>query len=86
MPPERNRDANEWEEHVERKEMRVRRRVWIWDKEVETIVEDKEEGDDKGLGDFDAVYAGENVDAIWAEDGDRCHVDVVEESELEERS
>lgn len=36
------------------------------------------------MGDFDAVYAREDVDAVGAEDGDGEHVEVVEEAELEQ--
>lgn len=45
--------------------------------EVEHVVSGEEEGDDEGLGDFDAVYAREDVDAVWCEDGDCGHVEVV---------
>ena len=48
--------------------------VRVGGQEVEGVVEQEEEGDDEGLGDFDAVYAGEDVDAVGAEDGDGGHV------------
>ncbi len=51
--------------------------VGVGGEEVEAIVEDEEGGDDEGLGDFDAVYAGEDVDAIGAEDGDSGHIYIV---------
>ena len=56
----------------------------IGHEEVQNIVEDEEEGDHEALGDFDAVYAGEDVDAVGAENGNCGHVDIVEESEVEE--
>lgn len=31
--------------------------MWVWDQKVETIVEDEEESDDEGLGNFNAVYS-----------------------------
>ncbi|RFU29736.1 hypothetical protein B7463_g6615, partial [Scytalidium lignicola] len=66
-------DADEGDEHVEGEEVGVGRWVGVRDEEVETVVEDEEEGDDEGLGDFDAVYPGEDVDAVGAEDGDAGH-------------
>lgn len=64
--------------------MGVSRRVRVWCEEIETIVEGEEERDDDALGDFDAVDASQHVDALWAEHGDAGHVDVVENSEIEE--
>lgn len=49
-------------------------------KEVEHVVSGEEEGDDEGLGDFDAVYACEDIDAVWCEDCDCSHVEVVRPS------
>ena len=54
--------------------------------DVEAIVEHQERGDDEALRDFDAVYAGEDVDRVRAEDGDCGHVDIVEPPKLEQRS
>ncbi|QSZ32658.1 hypothetical protein DSL72_002237 [Monilinia vaccinii-corymbosi] len=42
---------------------------------VQGVVEDEQERDDDGLRYFDAVDAGEDVDAIGAEDGDAGHRD-----------
>ena len=64
--------------------MRVGRGMRIGHEEVQSIVEDEEEGDHEALGDFDAVDAREDVDAVWAEDGDGGHVDVIEGTEVEE--
>lgn len=36
------------------------------------------------MGNFDAIDAGENIDAVGAENGNGSHVDVVERAELEE--
>lgn len=77
-------DADPGEEEVKREEMGVGGRVGVRRKEVEAIVEGDEEGHDDALGDFDAVDAGEHVDALGAEHGDAGHVDVVEEAEVEE--
>lgn len=77
-------DTDPGEEEVEREEMGVGGRVGIWCGEVEEIVEGKEEGDNNALGDFDAVDAGEHVDALGAEHGNAGHVEVVEGSEVEE--
>jgi len=60
--------------------------VGVWNEQVETVVDDEQEGDDERLRDLDPVYAGEDVDAVWAEDRYRCHVYVVEGAEIEERS
>jgi hypothetical protein len=38
------------------------------------------------LGDLDAVHPCQNVDAVWAEDSNGEHVNVVEKSELQELS
>ena len=55
-----------------------------WADKVKGVVDDEEDCYDERLRDFDAVYAGEDVDAVGAEDGDGGHVDVVEEAEVEE--
>lgn len=47
MPPERQGDANEWKEHIQREKMRVRRWMWVWHKQVEAIVENKKECNDE---------------------------------------
>lgn len=57
---------------------------WEWTDEVECVVYDQQKGNDERLSDFDPVYAREDVDAVWAEDGDREHVDVVQGAEIEE--
>lgn len=77
--PERQRDADEGEQEVEREEVGVGGRVRVGGEggEVEEVVEGDEEGDHDGLGDFDAVDAGEDVDRIGAEDGEGSHVGVV---------
>ena len=64
--------------------MGVGGRVGVWSCEVEEIVEGEEEGNDDALGDFDAVDAGEHVDALGAEHGNAGHVEVVEGTEVEE--
>lgn len=77
-------DADPGQQEVEREEMGVGGRVRVWGCEVEEIVEGEEEGDDDALGDFDAVDAGEHVDALGAEHGNAGHVEVVEGAEVEE--
>ena len=57
--------------------MRVGCRVWVCGEQVQAVVEDEEEGDDEGLGDFDAVDASKDVDAVGAEDGYAGHVDII---------
>lgn len=84
VAPQRQTDADEGEQHVQREEMGVRRRMRERAEQVEGVVEHEQEGDDEGLGDFDAVYAREDVDAVRAEDGDCGHVDVVEGPEVEQ--
>lgn len=77
MPPEGERDADEGEEEVETEEMRVGCWMRVGGEEVEAVVQNEECGDDEGLGDFDAVYAGEDVDGVGAEDGNTGHVNIV---------
>ncbi|TFB03297.1 hypothetical protein CCMA1212_004231 [Trichoderma ghanense] len=78
------RDADPGEEQVEREEVGVGGRVRVGREKVEAVVEGDEQGDDEALGDFDAVDAGEHVDALRAEHGDAGHVGVVEGAEVEE--
>ena len=63
--------------------MGVGSRMWVGCQQVKRIIEDEEEGNDERLRDFDAVNPSEDIDAVWAEYGHGCHVDVVEESQLE---
>lgn len=84
VPPEGEGDADEGEEEVEGEEMGVCCWVGVVGEEVEAVVHGEEAGDDEGLGDFYAVYAGEDVDGVWGEDGDAGHVDVVQPAEVEE--
>jgi len=64
--------------------VRVGSRVRIWRKEVQAIVEDEEKSDDDALRDFNAVYACQHVDALRAEHGNACHVNIVEKPEINE--
>jgi hypothetical protein len=80
VEPERDRDADEWEEHVQGEQMRVRCWMWVRDEKIEAIVDDEQDSDDDGLRDFDAVDAGQDIDAIGTEYCYCCHVDVVEEA------
>lgn len=88
VPPERRGDADEGEEEVNGEEvgvccwMRARRR-WRG-VERQEVVEEEEDGDDDGLRDFDAVDAGEDVDAVGAEDGDAGHVGVVDPTKIDQ--
>ncbi|KAI9742933.1 MAG: hypothetical protein M1818_003663 [Claussenomyces sp. TS43310] len=79
-------DAEEGQEEVEGEEVRVGGRVGVGRgrHEVEGVVEDEQGGDDEGLRHLDAVDAGEDVDAVGAEDGDAGHVGVVQVAEIEE--
>jgi hypothetical protein len=77
-------DTDPREEEVKREEMRVSGWVGVRGEEVEAIVKGDEEGDDDALGNFDAVDTREHVDALWAEHGDAGHVDVVEETKVNE--
>lgn len=64
VEPESGRDADEGEEQVYGEEVGVcgRMRGGCEGGEVEDVVYEDEDCDDEGLGDFDAVYACEDVD------------------------
>jgi len=48
--------------------------------EVEEIVRDDRQGDDEGLGNFNSVDSGQDVDGVGREGGEEGHIDVVEGS------
>ncbi len=77
--PQGGRDADEGKEQVQREHVRVRGRVRVRCEggQKESVVDDEKERDHNGLRHFDAVDAGQDVDAVGAKDGDGCHVCVV---------
>ena len=84
--PQRERDADERKQEVDGEEVGVcggaaGRGTGVVKRE--DVVGEEEQGDEDGLGDFDAVDAGEDVDAVGAEDGDGGHVGVVEPAEVD---
>ena len=84
MPPERETDAYERKEHVQREQMGICCRMRIRCQQVQRIVQNEQESDDDRLRHFNSVYTSEYVDTVWTEDSHGGHVDVVEDSKLEE--
>ena len=84
MPPEGETDAYKRKEHVQREQMGVCCRMRVRCQQVKRIVENEQESDDERLGHFNSVNACKDVDTVWTEDGHGGHVDVVEDSKLEE--
>ena len=74
--------SNEGEEQVDAEEVTVRCRMWVCceGREVEDVVDEDEESDYEGLENFKAIYAGEDVDAVGAENSEGGHVGVVHPS------
>lgn len=77
VPEQSKRHTQKGEEEIKREQVGVRSRVRIRRQKVEAIVESEQQGDDDGLGDFDAVDSCQDVDAVGTENGNRGHVDVV---------
>lgn len=91
------RDGDEWKEDVQRQEVRFGRWMRVmaiavddriageWNK-VERRVEDQKTSDDERLADFNSVDTGEDINAVWSEDGEGRHICVVEGTEIDEPS
>lgn len=84
MQEESGGDSDPGQQEIEREEVRIGGRVRVRGQEVQGVVEDEEEGDDERLSHFDAVDTGQHVDRLRAEHGDAGHVDVVQETQVEE--
>ena len=56
----------------------------IWREKVEAVVDGEKESDDDGLGDLDAVDAGQYVDTVGAKNGNGSHVEIVEDAKVKQ--
>lgn len=89
VPPERQRDRDEGDEVVCRRQVRVDRRVAraVFCQEprdqVQRVVHEEQRRDDQGLQDLDPVNPSKHVDAVGAEYGHGGHVDVVNPAEIQ---
>lgn len=72
------------QEEEETEQVTVNGRVRVRRDKVQTVVCNEEQGDDDGLHHLDAVDAREDVDGVWAKDGQSGHVDVVQPAQVDQ--
>mmetsp|Transcript_39928 Transcript_39928/g.105497 ORF Transcript_39928/g.105497 Transcript_39928/m.105497 type:complete len:323 (+) Transcript_39928:329-1297(+) len=80
---QRERDAKEGENEVEREEVVVVERPFGPAVDLDHVVDEDRQCDHNSLPRLEAIDSREDVDRVGAKDGEACHEEIVQETELE---
>ena len=84
VAPKCHGDANKWQEEEEREQMAVRSRMRIPRKDIQTIIQHQQRCNNQTLTNFNPIYPGHNIYAVGTENRNRCHVYIIQPTQVEE--
>ena len=90
VPPKSQGNAYERKQEVDREKMGVGGRVWYrtarHSVQRKNVVDQEQDRNDERLRNFDAVDTSQYVDAVRTENGNCCHVRIIQPSEVDQVS